>query len=575
LRHLWSLAVEEQWYLLWPLLFLSLSRVIRRNAVRGAVLLAIAAGVIGLTWWMARAPQLTDDRVNLLYLSTFTRSSGLLLGAAAAFVWRPWRRGDLTGRRRGWALDGVGALAIATLGWQFVDAALTERSIYRWQLALVSCASLALVSVVVHPGSRLLRPLFALRPVAELGKRSYGLYLWSWPVSVACDGFTGSWSRFALAMSITAVVSELSYRCVETPIRHGALGRWFSSPRSQRTGHWHIVTASSGVAVAAVVAPLAIFFAGVEHVDPALGGEEVVFALPARAPVTVDPDAVTPSLTSPPATVPTETIGTVAPTSSEPAASTTRPTLEPVPVSDAQAEVTTTVVGPPATAPILPRQLVIVGDSTAHALAVNLPLGIEATFTIADGSLDGCSVSDDGEVRSEAAFRRSFVDCAGWEDRWARAAVRSGSNLALVVIGAWEVFDVEVDGDLVPFGSAVGDARFEAGLQRGIDALTAEGVHVALLEVPCMRPQDVKGAGVPALPERGDDARVAHLNDLMRRVADRQPETVTFVPGPTEWCADEAIANDLGYRWDGVHVYKPGANLVYTTIAQRLLDIPL
>jgi hypothetical protein len=89
-----------------------------------------------------------------------------------------------------------------------------------------------------------------------------------------------------------------------------------------------------------------------------------------------------------------------------------------------------------------------------------------------------------------------------------------------------------------------------------------------------MRPKDVKGAGVPALPERADDARVAHLNQLLRKVAAADPSNVTFVSGPTEWCTNQAIATDLGYRWDGVHVYKPGAKLIYETIAPTLLAIP-
>ncbi len=91
-----------------------------------------------------------------------------------------------------------------------------------------------------------------------------------------------------------------------------------------------------------------------------------------------------------------------------------------------------------------------------------------------------------------------------------------------------------------------------------------------------MRPQEVEGAFVPPLPERADDTRVAHVNDLLRRAVEDNPGGgVSFVPGPTEWCTDEAIATDLGYRWDGVHVYKPGANLIYTTIAPTLLQIPL
>jgi hypothetical protein len=144
-----------------------------------------------------------------------------------------------------------------------------------------------------------------------------------------------------------------------------------------------------------------------------------------------------------------------------------------------------------------------------------------------------------------------------------------------VVLGAWDVFDVEQDGQTLAFATSANDKRFLVGVRNGVDALAAQGAHVALLEIACMRPQDVEGAGVPALPERGDDQRVAHLNDLLRQVAAADPERVTFVEGPDAWCADEAIAADLGYRWDGVHMYKPGAKLTYETIAPALLDIPV
>ena len=79
---------------------------------------------------------------------------------------------------------------------------------------------------------------------------------------------------------------------------------------------------------------------------------------------------------------------------------------------------------------------------------------------------------------------------------------------------------------------------------------------------------------MPALPERGDDTRVAHLNELLEQAAAANPDTTTLVPGPTEWCSDPAISDDLGYRWDGVHVYKPGANLIFETIAPALLAMP-
>ncbi len=567
LRHLWSLAVEEQWYLLWPVVFLGLTRVFSRARVRAVSLLLIAVGVMTFTWWSARETQLTDGRVNFLYLSTLTRSSGLLLGAGAAFVWRPWRNRHAAKSRSWWLLDVIGAAAVGILGWQFVQAVLTDRAVYRWQLALVTVASLALVLVVVHPASKLTRPAFAFKPLAEIGKRSYGLYLWSWPVSVACQAYTGSWPRFGIAMGITVVIAEISYRVVETPIRRGGLGRWVAAHRSV---HWHTITTAGVIAVLALLVPLGLFFSRVEHVDPAAGGADVVFSLPAvgeQATSVAVPRSEVPSL---PAAAPPVTADATA-SASNPSSSTGQ-----VGLSSSPAPEPSVAASPPATAPVLPRRVVVVGDSMAHSLAINLPDGIESTFDIADGSVDGCSVYDDGDVKSQRGrFARSFANCEGWADRWVDAAVDSRAEVALVAIGAWDVFDVEVDGVRIPFASAEGDARFLAGLQEGIDALTAAGVHVALLEVACMRPADVKGAGVPALPERGDDARVAHLNDLLRQVAADQPETVTFVPGPAQWCSDESIATDLGYRWDGVHVYVPGANLIYITIAQSLLDIPL
>jgi hypothetical protein len=90
-----------------------------------------------------------------------------------------------------------------------------------------------------------------------------------------------------------------------------------------------------------------------------------------------------------------------------------------------------------------------------------------------------------------------------------------------------------------------------------------------------MRPKDVKGAGIPPLPERGDDTRTAQLNKLLQEVANENAATTTFVKGPREWCTSSIIGNDLGYRWDGVHVYKPGAKLIMDTIAPSLLAIPL
>jgi hypothetical protein len=343
-------------------------------------------------------------------------------------------------------------------------------------------------------------------------------------------------------MILTVVVTEVSYRFLEGPVRRGVIGRWWND----RAPITYAPIAGGALLVGAVV----VFYASVEQFNRFEGGDDATFALvegpPAAtaAPGATDAGATDPAATGPAATGPTGTVS--------------------VPTTD-----------PPVT-PATSASIAIVGDSQANALAINLPDGIDGVFpTVVNGSVDGCSVYDAGSVRSAVRFGNNFSICEGWQEEWAQAA--AGTDVALVVIGAWDVFDI-VDGETVyGFATPAGDELFLANLRSGVDAMLVEGANVGLLEVACMRPQDVEGAGVRALPERGDDARVAHVNDLLRRTVDSYQaagdDRVQFVEGPEEWCTDEAIASDLGYRWDGVHVYTPGANLIYTVVAPELLRL--
>ena len=520
LRHLWSLAIEEQFYLLWPFAFLLLTSA-RLRPVAIARLLAVAALASMVVTFVVHAggpgPIMSlggADRVNFMYLSTITRASGLLLGCAAAFVWRPGRRYVGNGPRAGRILDHAGAVALALLVCIGTSATLTDGYVYQWLLPIVSVLALVAVLVAVHPASEVVRRWLSWRPLVEVGRRSYGWYLWHWPVFVFVGATDGSVARFAAAMAVTVAVSELTYRFVETPARQGAIGRWWH--RAERPARQRVLLAAGcGVLV------LAGCYAAVRPYDPAAGGGDATFA----APVTTAPSAA------------------VAPAA-------------------------------PATTPAPPVvRLAIVGDSQAHSLAVNLPDGIESAFDVEDGSLDGCSVYDEGRVRSaRTSFRNYFELCAGWEQKWADAVTRHQADVALVVLGAWDVFDRETaDGRVLRFGTPEWDADLRARLQRGIDALVGAGAKVAILEVPCMRPISVEGAAVPPLPERADDARVAHVNELFRAVAAENAATTTFVEGPDAWCADETVATDTAMRWDGVHVYKPGAKLIFDTIAPALL----
>jgi peptidoglycan/LPS O-acetylase OafA/YrhL len=544
LRHLWSLAVEEQWYLIWPLVFVAVLRIrVPRHVIGGAIVAAAFVVFAYMFWMHSRTPTPLGgppaafegvDRTNFLYLSTVTRAGGLLLGAGAAFFWRPWRWTHAPDAPVGRMLDPVGAAAVAMLGCAASVAVLTEGYVYQWLLPLVSILSLVAVMVAVHPAALGFRRIMGWTPLVEMGKRSYGLYLWSWPIFVIVGATTGSVSTFIWAMALTVVVSEASYRYLETPVRKGVIGRWWND-RATIT-YWPLAGG------AMLVGALALFYVSVDQFNRFEGGDAAVFELE-------DLDqTVSVAGTEPAATGPGDASGS-----------------DGLPTSSAAP--TTSV------APAKSARLAIVGDSQANALAINLPDGIEGVFPqVVNGSVDGCSVYDSGSVQSSVSFGNNFAICQGWQQEWATAA--AGNDVALVVIGAWDVFDIADGSTRYGFATPEGDALFVNNLSSGIDAMLAEGANVALLEVACMRPQDVEGAGVRALPERGDDTRVAHVNELLRQTAASYDSArVEFVPGPDEWCNDETIATDLGYRWDGVHVYKPGANLIYTTVAADLLRL--
>ena len=232
--HLWSLAIEEQFYLLWPLVLAVLLMAGRRTGLALTVL-----GAIGSAVWMAVLfdPGADPSRV---YYGTDTRLTGLLLGAALAFVWVPattvgedgaaiprhW-----TSRRVGRLLDLVGAVGLAGLGVFFVAADAFDPFLYRGGFALLAVVTVALIAAAVHPRARIGR-LMDRGPMHWIGTRSYAIYLWHWPIFNVTrpdlDTTLDPLSLLVVRFGLTAIIVELSYRFVEAPIRAGALGRAWS-----------------------------------------------------------------------------------------------------------------------------------------------------------------------------------------------------------------------------------------------------------------------------------------------------------------------------------------------------------
>ena len=237
LSHLWSLAVEEQFYLLWPwLLLLGLRLVPERRrplAIRprlaGATLALAAISAIEMA--LLYHPSFDNTRI---YDGTDTRAFGLLIGAALAMVW-PSR--SLTARVTPGArniidwLGVAGLITIAVLVWQTDQ---YSAFMYRGGMVLLSVGTALVVAAGAHPASRVARVL-GWGPLRWLGVRSYGIYLWHEPIIVLTTPASSHGVaplRAAAQVAASIVAAALSWRYIEQPVRHGALGRLRAQARA-------------------------------------------------------------------------------------------------------------------------------------------------------------------------------------------------------------------------------------------------------------------------------------------------------------------------------------------------------
>jgi peptidoglycan/LPS O-acetylase OafA/YrhL len=230
LGHLWSLGVEEQFYIFWPLLVIGGMRLVREHtAVSGvrprlAALTLLLAGGSALEMALLYHPSLDPSRV---YYGTDTRAFELLAGAALAMVWPSAKlRAEVPlGARR--VLDGaglVGLISILTMIWRTGQ---YSPFLYQGGFVVLSAATVLLLAALAHPACRI-GVAMGWGPLRWIGERSYGIYLWHMPIIALTtpEGAHGvDLVRAAAQVAATFCIAALSWRYVEQPIRHGALGR--------------------------------------------------------------------------------------------------------------------------------------------------------------------------------------------------------------------------------------------------------------------------------------------------------------------------------------------------------------
>jgi peptidoglycan/LPS O-acetylase OafA/YrhL len=303
LDHLWSLSVEEQFYILWPFLLLAGVKLVHErplpSGVRPRLALLTIAGALASTILMAVLYEPSFDP-SRLYFGTDTRAGGLLFGAALAMVWpsRKLSRGIAPQARN--TLDALGLAGLAVIALMIWRNGELSPFLYRGGFMVLSLATVLVLMPLTHPACRL-GTWMGVRPLRWVGVRSYGIYLWQTPVIVLTtpQGVQHKDDLVRALLQVAAIfaVSALSWRFVEEPIRHGAIGRFFARRRAVGW-KWETFAPPMRVAIVAMGLVLVIAAAGMAGLNSTSAEGNDVRAEQARAEGTTKPPPLTPEQAS-------------------------------------------------------------------------------------------------------------------------------------------------------------------------------------------------------------------------------------------------------------------------------------
>jgi peptidoglycan/LPS O-acetylase OafA/YrhL len=526
LQHAWSLGVEEQYYIIWPLLLIAVAVALAARARRrdrwatiggarlAVFLLATLGAVASAAAAIILASDVTRDRV---YFGTDTRAQALLAGAAASAL----LVGDWPSLNRGWSLIrsrwgrwtarmlpviGVGLLAAA------VHYATGSAREFRGGLLIaVAVAAVLVIAPVTMDQRGPVAIVLAWRPLVWLGTISYGVYLWHWPIFLALNGERTGWSGYSLfgvRCAATLVVSAVSWWLIEQPIR-----RWRPVwvPLLPLAG----ATVASAAAVTMLVLP----------VGPRSGGPLDASLPPGVSPVAV----VSPSPPGGPARA--------------------------VAQQDSRRPFTVSVFG----------------DSIGWTLMHYLPA--TPGFQFIDHTVVGCSLVRGGPYRYLGQALDQKTECESWPSRWTAEIAADRPDAILLIVGRWETVDRVNEGRWTHIGDRAFDAYLTGELGRAVDILSASGAPLTVANLPYSRRGERPDGSL--YPEDQPD-RVNQWNTLLRRTIGMHAKIgpdVGILDLNKKLCPEgvyTARVDGIQVRSDGVHLTAEGVKWLTPWLEESL-----
>jgi len=588
LRHMWTLAIEEQFYLVWPLVTYAALRV-----ARGSLRVLTAVCVTGIIASVA-VMMITFRPGDPLraYYGTDARAHTILMGALLAILLFVWTPGAAAKRRL--RVASVVAFVVMIYAWRFA----TDTSPRYYHGGSVAYAALACVVIAgaLQPGA--LRAALSFRPLAWIGRLSYGIYLFHWPLIVLLvptrlHGLHGLPLNL-VRLAATFAAATVSFYLVELPIRERRRPTlpWHPATRPERGARpARRRTAVRWVTLSAVAGTFAIVLASTTGASPApnyLAGSEVPpsIALPANSTLAASRGARTATAST-----------AMSPGTSAPARIPAAPNYVPPPHTNfpwsygdplfcgmpRQSETDDAIheahkLGPPKLAQnAAGMRVLIVGDSTACSLYPGLKaVGDEVGADVYQAAVFGCGVAS-GQITTTRGEQITphTERCPFMVDEAVTPAIHELRPQIVVWMSIWEKSDLVVGNQTLVSGTPAGNAAMLARMNAELAHLTVYGAKVVVLTEAAAAPNDAQG--VDNTSNSVDNASYVRLNTILEEFAEQNRGQVTLVDLAAQICPNgppcPEDVDGLRLRPDGRHFTPTAASIEARWLMPQLVAV--